>query len=199
MNNKRRSSIAAILLGFVVVLLLGVPPHASGSAQDSPRAALTPPPPPVDANGIALAGSWHGPYTFRNFNSGKCLDILGASTKDGAPAVQYTCAPFGRSQTWWLWQMPGGSQHSFNLFMNDYSGKCIMPYTGSRGAEVRQYPCYEYEIMTWANTINDPNLYYNYGTGFAMEVNGASKANFARVLQWTKHGRAHQIWLRYNA
>jgi hypothetical protein len=154
MSHKRRSSRAAILLGFVLVLLLRTLSHASGTAQDSPRAALTPPPPLVDANGVAVAGSWHGPYTFRNLNSGKCLDILGASTKDSAPAVQCTCAAFGRSQTWWLWQMPGGSQHSFNLFMNDYSGKCVMPYTRSRGAEVRQYPCY---------------------------------------------GRAHQIWLRYNA
>nr|MDT0659503.1 RICIN domain-containing protein [Micromonospora sp. DSM 115978] len=156
--------------------------------------ALTPPPPPVTSDGVQLQGSWVGPYTVHNLNSERCLDINGASTANGALAVQYRCVAGGVSQMWWSWFVEGDGFIAFQLHANAHSGKCIRPVSTARNVAVVQQPCVITPIQIWSNT-DARTQYRNEASGYCFEVQGGSLADFARIVQWDCHGRAHQRWL----
>jgi hypothetical protein len=201
-----RRMLAAILLGGGVVSPAAAdgrpPPTDQAAVLPEPtlveNSGLKPPPPLTSPDGTRLAGDWYGPYTFRNFHSGKCLDVLGASLQNGAPIVQYTCVANGMSQMWWFWTAINDAFVQLVHMQNHYSGKCLDVYGFDRGAGLIQDPCVGTDRQIWMRTSNAQTIYTNYRTGFRMEVQGASKANFARIVQWTDHGQAHQHWLRYD-
>ncbi|GAA3264404.1 RICIN domain-containing protein [Nonomuraea helvata] len=204
-----RQSISAITA--VVLLVLGLSGTASASAAqpdiDTTEETVSvtgdvppPPPPPMTKDGVQLQGSWIGPYTFRNLNSGRCLDILGASKERGAPAVQYRCVAGGRSQMWYLWHTEGDGFIDFHLIGNSWSGKCIMEWNANRQALVKQIECNTYvPAMVWSNTADYPQFQQNDESNFCMEVQGGSLDDFAAIVTWDCHHQAHQVWLRYNA
>ncbi|MEV4110258.1 RICIN domain-containing protein [Nonomuraea sp. NPDC049695] len=196
----------------VVLLVLGLPGTANASAgrsdTDTAMRALSvtgdgvpaPPPPPMTKDGTRLQGSWIGPYTYRNLNSGRCLDILGASKDRGAPAVQYRCVAGGVSQMWYLWHTEGDGFIDFHLIGNAWSGKCLMEWNANRQAPVKQIECNTYVPgMVWSNTSDYPQFQQNDESNFCMEVQGGSLDDFAAIVTWDCHHQAHQAWLRYNA
>lgn len=162
----------------------------------------TPPPPPVGSDGVRLAGSWEGPWTFRNDNSNRCMDILGASKAEGARAVQYTCVPGGVSQKWYLWVVVETLASNGYYIGNANSGKCVTPHSIHRGGEVLQWTCSGAESQIWwtPNTSADSyKTWRNDLTGYYLEVQGGSLSNFAKIVSWTWHGRAHQRWTLWDA
>lgn len=159
-----------------------------------------PPPPPIDSNGVRLKGSWQGPYTFRNLNSDKCLDILGASQAPDAPAVQYTCVAGGVSQMWWTYFLEGDGSVAYQLYGNAYSQMCLAPgYPWAPNAPVVQVSvCSDQPLLTWIwSSASD--IRRNEDTQYCFETQGGSKANFAPIVLWHCHGQAHQQWLTYLA
>ncbi|MFF3335696.1 RICIN domain-containing protein [Streptomyces sp. NPDC002888] len=77
-------------------------------------------------------------YELVNVNSGKCLQISGASTADGAVAVQSTCTGAAQ-QLWTKTTVIGG----YVTFTNVNSGKCLEVAGGStaNGAALDQSTC----------------------------------------------------------
>ncbi|MEO6090159.1 MAG: RICIN domain-containing protein [Umezawaea sp.] len=65
-------------------------------------------------------------YTVTNQQSGKCLDVIGASTADGAGVAQRTCASGATSQQFTLRRLTysGNDPHDYQL-MARHSGKCV--------------------------------------------------------------------------
>ncbi|MCK2218458.1 RICIN domain-containing protein [Actinomadura sp. ATCC 31491] len=199
---------AAMLIAAVALFVGGLSGTANAAPPDAQMqavlattgAAPAPPPPPVTTDGVQLQGSWIGPYTYRNLNSGRCLDILGASKDLGAPAVQYRCVAGGVSQMWYLWHTEGDGSIDFHLIGNAYSGKCLMAWNHDLKAPIKQIGCYTgTPEQVWITKSTELNIHLNDGTNLCMEVIGGSLADFAAIVQWTCHHRAHQVWLRYNA
>lgn len=77
-------------------------------------------------------------YELVNVNSGKCLQISGASTADGAVAVQSTCSGASH-QLWTRTAVIGG----YVTFANVGSGKCLEVAGAStaNGAALDQAAC----------------------------------------------------------
>jgi|SRR5882757_1448993 len=204
----RRISVAPIVGTLLIVIGMSTTVVASAVAQADDVVGIQqkvelggvsdmPEPPSIPViEGAVTPASWVGPYTFRNLNSGKCLDILGASQSDGARAVQYTCVAGGRSQMWLMDHVIPDAFWAGYYIGNVHSGKCL---TGGlpRGSEVFQTTCVGSDYQIWMKHVDRPNIYRNYATGLCMEVAGAGTANFAPILSWDCHHQAHQVWLRY--
>ena len=163
--------------------------------------AVPPPPPaPRTADGVQAQGSWIGPYTYRNFNSGKCLDILGASKDVGAMAVQYTCVAGGQSQMWWVWYDDFADGIEWFHLGNAWSGLCLDAWTTSVNNPVRTQKCYSnWSMQMWHHNQNYPNRYSNIGSGHFLEVQAAQLVNNAAVITWYGTGNPQQVWLKYAA
>lgn len=199
----------AMLISAVAMLVGGLSGTANAQPSDPQIEAVpattddvpAPPPPPVTNDGVQLQGSWIGPYTYRNLNSGRCLDIRGASKDSGAQAVQYRCIAGRTSQMWYLWHTEGDGSIDFHLIANGNSGKCLEPIpSATRGAPLLQYNCYlGLDNQVWYNTSTYPNVQVNDASHYCMEVQGGSLADLTKIVQWDCHRRAHQTWLRYNA
>lgn len=77
-------------------------------------------------------------YQLVNVNSGKCLEIPGGSTAEGATADQWTCDG-GTHQLWTRTSVIGG----YVTFTNVHSGKCLQVAGAStaNGAALNQSTC----------------------------------------------------------
>lgn len=82
-------------------------------------------------------------YTIVNQQSGKCLDVSGVSTADGAPVIQWTCHT-GLNQQFTLRKVtyPGNDSHDYQLVAR-HSGKCVDVSTISTAprAPIHQWTC----------------------------------------------------------
>ncbi|WP_437995713.1 RICIN domain-containing protein [Sorangium sp. So ce185] len=92
----------------------------------------------IDAATGVVQGSGATYDRFAARHSGKCLDVNGASTADGAVVHQWTCN--GGSNQEWLLQSAGGGYYRV---VARHSGKCLDVVSGSTadGAAVKQYTC----------------------------------------------------------
>ena len=101
-----------------------------------------------------MAGRWQqwqfvdkgsGYFNIVNRNSGKCLDVNGASTADGANIIQWTCN--GGNNQQWQWVATGSY---FNLKAR-HSGKCINVVGSSTadGALLEQRTCASGNSFQW--------------------------------------------------
>ena len=79
-------------------------------------------------------------------NSGKCLDVAGAGTHDGANVQQYDCHS-GANQLWTLTDKGNG----YYLITAKNSGKCldVAGVATHNGANVQQYDCHSGPNQLW--------------------------------------------------
>ena len=79
-------------------------------------------------------------------NSGKCLDVAGAGTHDGANVQQYDCHG-GANQLWTLTDKGNG----YYLITAKNSGKCldVAGVATHNGANVQQYDCHSGANQLW--------------------------------------------------
>ena len=79
-------------------------------------------------------------------NSGKCLDVAGAGTHDGANVQQYDCHG-GANQLWTLTDKGNG----YYLITAKNSGKCldVAGVATHNGANVQQYDCHSGPNQLW--------------------------------------------------
>jgi uncharacterized repeat protein (TIGR03803 family) len=144
---------------------------------------------------VRLATSTPGQYfELVSRNSGKCLDVFGASTDAVAPVIQWTCHG-GLNQQWRLEPAGGGT---FRIIAR-HSGQALDVYGAFVDdlAPVIQYPVHGGDNQVW--TLEPASDGYvrivARHSGKAMDVEFASTDDGARVIQYTPHDGANQQWL----
>ena len=127
-------------------------------------------------------------------NSGKCLDVFGASTDAGAAAIQWVCHG-GPNQQWRL-EPAGGSAVRI---IARHSGLALDVFGASLDdvAPIIQWPVHGGDNQAW--TLQPAGDGYVRlvvrHSGKAMDVEFASPDDGARVIQYTPHDGANQQWM----
>ncbi|HEV2780693.1 MAG TPA: RICIN domain-containing protein [Actinophytocola sp.] len=131
----------------------------------------TPPPPPPPT------------FRLRGEASGRCLDVNGASSANGAQMI--------------IWDCHTGANQQFtqNGRALQVMGKCLdLPTNATAGARVQIWDCHGGANQQW--NVNGNGTISNVQTGLCLDVNGASTANGSAVIVWSCHTGANQRWSR---
>ncbi|MCX5192372.1 RICIN domain-containing protein [Streptomyces sp. NBC_00249] len=129
-----------------------------------------------------------------NYNSGKCLEVGGWSTANGAGVNQWSCHG-GNNQLWM--GVPYGSGQ---LIYNGNSGKCleVQGWSTANGAAIGQWDCHGGANQQWKVVEVGDNeqsaFLVNVNSGKCLEIGGWSKDNGAPVTQWDCHWGKNQRW-----
>jgi beta-xylosidase len=132
-------------------------------------------------------------YTIINHNSGKALDICGASTADGACIQQYTQSG-GTNQQFQFVDSGGG----YYRIKARHSGKVVDDYNFATAdnSPVKQWTDLNGTNQQW--TLLDSSGGYvrfrNRTSGKVLDVSGSSTADGGAVVQYTDHDGANQQW-----
>ncbi|MDO0937614.1 family 43 glycosylhydrolase [Streptomyces sp. DG2A-72] len=133
-------------------------------------------------------------YTLVNRNSGKCLDVNGGSTADGANIFQWTCNG-GTNQKWKVQDLGDDT----NRLVNVATGKVMdtAECSATDGADIRQWSwlnnkCQRYRLVFTAS--GDHVRIVNESTGKVADVAECATANGADVRQWTWLNSNCQQW-----
>jgi galactose oxidase len=114
-------------------------------------------------------------------NSAKCIDISGASTAAGAPAIQWHCN-FGANEQWTV-QLYNG----YFRIIEQQTGDCLVVSGGSTtaGAAMVQEPCTGVNSELWSFVANGSNFQMtNKNSGQCASVSAGSTADGAVIQQW---------------
>ncbi len=164
----------------------GVHPNSSGNPKIAAKWY-----PPLTAQIKAVSGGTY--YKLVNRNSGKVLDVTGASTANGANIIQWTDSGTANEQ-WSIVSVGNG----YSKLISRSSGKAL-DVTGAstaNGAQVIQWADSGTTNQQW-NIVSVGNGYsklVSRNSGKVLDVTGASTANGANVIQWTDSGTANQQW-----
>ncbi|WP_374225371.1 endo-1,4-beta-xylanase [Micromonospora sp. C95] len=120
---------------------------------------------------------------FRNEGSGRCLDVNGASSANGAQMIIWDC------------HSNANQQFTQNGRALQVMGKCLdVPNNAAAGTRVQIYDCHGGANQQW--NVNSNGTISNAQTGLCLDVNGAATANGSAVIVWGCHGGANQRWAR---
>jgi alpha-L-fucosidase len=135
----------------------------------------------------------NGYFRIVNRNSGKVLDVSGASTADGARVVQWPWTG-SANQQWNLLPNPDGSVRLRSV----NSGKVLDSPAGSaQGAALDQSADSDSDNQRWHLVPATTSGYYrlvNVHNGWCADVSGGSTADGAAVIQWAPGSGANQEW-----
>lgn len=129
-----------------------------------------------------------------SLESGKCLNVEGASYHDGARVIQWDCADTPNSH--WRFEPVPGHPDYFRIHAGN-SDKCLNVEGGSivNGARLIQWPCTGNNNENWRAVDYEGYKFKLQAehSGRCLNVEGASHANGAQVIQWdcvnTKNNR----------
>ncbi|MFF4268574.1 family 43 glycosylhydrolase [Streptomyces sp. NPDC001536] len=152
---------------------------------------------------VALGSSLTGPsgepsatsttYTITNRNSGKCLDVAGSSTADGANVQQYTCNG-GNNQKWRIEDQGDDTSRLVNVA----TGKVLdtADCSSADGADLRQWTWLNNTCQRFRFVVTDNSWVriVNQATGKVADVANCSTADAADVRQWTWLNNTCQQW-----
>ncbi|MEU4221902.1 RICIN domain-containing protein [Actinoplanes sp. NPDC026623] len=146
----------------------------------------------------AAAGTVSGPPgSYVNVvarHSGKCLDVVGASTADNAETIQYACGA-GFNQQWRRVDLGNG----YVQLEARHSGKCLDVAGGSTAdnARVVQFACGAGTNQQWQ--LQDAGGGYQRfvarHSGRCLDVIGGGTADGVRLIQYACGTGANQQWL----
>jgi hypothetical protein len=132
-------------------------------------------------------------YTLINRNSGKALDVSGASTADGAAVQQYTNRN-GTNQQWQFLDSGGG----YYRLKARHSGKVLDAYNRSTadGAAIVQWTDLNGTNQQWslADSTGGYVRLINRNSAKALEVQNAATTDSAPVVQYSDWNGANQQW-----
>ena len=131
-------------------------------------------------------------YAIKSVNSGKALDVSGASKNDGANVLQYRYNG-QNNQKWYLEKQSDG----YYVIKCVNSGKVLDVAWGSKddGANVQQCSYNGGNAQRWElRKVGNSYAIINKGSGKALDVSGRSTADNANVLQWRYSGAANKPW-----
>ncbi|MGW4115903.1 PQQ-dependent sugar dehydrogenase [Actinosynnema sp. NPDC004786] len=114
--------------------------------------------------------------------SGKCVDVNGASSADGAKIQLWTCNS-GANQTW---AVNGSTLRSL--------GKCMDTANGGTadGTAVQLWACNGATSQNW--TVGANGSLVNAKANKCLDANGGSSADGTQLIIWSCHGGANQRW-----
>ncbi len=147
----------------------------------------TPPPPPPPPAGTAY-------FALVNRYTGKCLDVAGGSTADGAKMQQWVCNGSNAQQ----WRLTASGNGGYQLIARA-SGKCadLAGWNTADGAYVNQWSCGSNQANQQWNleTVADGwvRIASRHSGKFVSLVNG-STADGAQIHVWPWLGNADQQW-----
>ncbi|MBA2806813.1 family 43 glycosylhydrolase [Streptomyces sp. KM273126] len=132
-------------------------------------------------------------YTLVNRNSGKCLDVNGGGTADGANILQWTCNG-GANQKWRIEDMADDTSRLVNVA----TGKVmdVADCSSADGADIRQWSwlnndCQRYRL---AYTGGDHVRIVNAATGKVADVADCGTGDGVDVRQWSWLNNNCQQW-----
>lgn len=126
-------------------------------------------------------------------NSGKALDVSGASQDNGGDVIQWDYSGTDNQQ-WRIVEVSKGTYYMFNKNsgkMLDVNGKSIF-----NGADIIQWQCNGGDNQLW-QLMNVGSGYYkivSVKSGKALDVLDESTANGGDVIQWDYWGGDNQQW-----
>ncbi|GAB4001020.1 hypothetical protein GCM10029992_35050 [Glycomyces albus] len=167
--NRSLAMIAAALLALALVIAGGEPAAADHD--------------PPDGASVNLAA----------VHSGKCVDVISASTADGGEVAQYDCNG-GANQMWRFDDLGNG----YVRITARHSDKCLDVDGASSGdgARVIQWECHGGTNQQWqVQDAGDGAIrLIARHSGKCLEVPSASTANGARLQTWACGSGDHQRW-----
>jgi Beta-xylosidase len=133
-------------------------------------------------------------YQLINRNSGKALDVNGASTADGADIIQWSASSTSLNQQW---QFVSAGDGYYRLKAR-HSGKVadVSSASTADGADVIQWSDNGGTNQQWSviDTGGGYVKFLNRNSGKALDVYAHSTADGADVVQWTDNGGTNQQW-----
>lgn len=141
----------------------------------------------IVGDSVERGGVW------KNVNSGKCLEVDGSSTENGARAQQWEC--LGQSGAEWLTKPSDDARYVY--LVNGNSGKCLEVADSRKdnGAPVQQWDCAGLDTQKW-ELQSPPGARFikNVNSGKVLEIDGSSMDNGARAQQWDNVGQPSSKW-----
>jgi len=142
---------------------------------------------------FSVAGTTIPTYYLVNRNSGKVMDVNGASTSNGGTIIQFTNHQ-GTNQQWQAVNVSGG----FVELVNVNSGLALdVPNAStSQGVQLDQWTYHSGTNQQWqlVSAGNGYDTIVNRNSGMLVDVSGQSTADLAPVIQWPSNGGANQQW-----
>jgi hypothetical protein len=133
--------------------------------------------------------------TITNRNSGKCVDVVSASTADGAEIIQWDCHG-GTNQQWETRTAADG----YTQLVSRHSGKCLDVDGASTAANARAilWTCHSGTNQQWQlRDTGDGHLeIVARHSGRCLDVINSSTTNGTRLQQSDCRGTASQHWSR---
>ncbi|MEU1778201.1 MULTISPECIES: RICIN domain-containing protein [Streptomyces] len=176
----RNIPLKAAMAGAMVLVALGSSGSTANAVQAGGGTADT-----VSAKPVHLAGS-----LITNDKSGKCLEVEGSSSKNGARVQQWDCK--GQAGANWGSRAVGGD---YIQIVNLNSGKCLEIADSRRenGAPAQQWACVDgVATQQWIAYSN--GVIVNRNSGKVLEIDNGSTRNGARAQQWEFANVKQQIW-----
>ncbi|MEU1816457.1 RICIN domain-containing protein [Streptomyces roseifaciens] len=131
-------------------------------------------------------------------SGGKCLEIDGSSSRNGARAQIWDCNGQSGSQWYMQWWSNG-----YYRLVNGASGKCleVADSRTDNGAPVQQWDCAGNATQYWkAEYVSGRGtVFKNVNSGKVLEVENGSRSNGARVQQWNWGNAPGQAWAIVNS
>lgn len=146
----------------------------SGCRSTSSTPTGTTTPPPSSSSSIIIGEA-----------SGRCLDVVGGSTNEGAQVQLWDCN--GNPQQKW-------TRKSDGTIVSSHTGYCLDAdkYNTGNGAAVRMYRCSGQQQQRW-NVSTNSKICSSY-SGRCLDATGPSTANGTIIQQWEYLGGSNQRW-----
>lgn len=149
----------------------------------------------IDAETGVVSGTTASYVNLVARHSGKCVDVVNASTASNAELIQYACGT-GTNQQWELRDAGGG----YVQIVARHSGMCVDIASSSTadGAKAIQYPCGTGTNQQWqlSDAGNGEVRIVARHSGRCLGVRSASTADGARLEQQACTGSDPQLWRR---
>ncbi|WP_433500003.1 ricin-type beta-trefoil lectin domain protein [Sphaerimonospora sp. CA-214678] len=116
--------------------------------------------------------------------SGRCVDVTGASSTNGAQAQLWDC----HGQTNQRWTYTSGKQ------LQVFGNKCLDAYGQgtSNGTQVIIWDCNGQTNQQW--NLNSNGTITGVQSGLCLDANGAGTANGTKLILWSCNGGTNQQW-----
>ncbi|MFG2920630.1 RICIN domain-containing protein [Streptomyces sp. NPDC048305] len=146
---------------------------------------------PAGAAALPVAG---GVYQLAVKKSGKCVDVPGASSANGALLQQWGCT---EGAAWQQFTLSADGSGKYRL-VNRSSGKCVdVPDSSkSSGVQLQQWGCASQGNQQWTLTPSGTDTYQivNVNSGLCMSDKGASTASGVAIIQETCTANSNKQW-----
>ncbi|MDF3056381.1 MAG: carbohydrate-binding protein [Rariglobus sp.] len=149
----------------------------------------------IEFEPVATGVLANGTYKLINRNSGKAMDVVDASTANGAALQQWGYSATSNQK--WVFTHRGANQYTIT---SSQTGKAIDEAAGEilSGDHIQMYSLNSTSTnQRWIPMATGSGYYrlVSAKSGLVLEINGASTANGARVYQGEYSSGTHEQWL----